>query len=162
MAKKVKLNTKSYKYGTLRVRTQDGKLIHSVGNADAVAKAMLLHTAKGGKLGEIVKANDLGLKQGDRNNGLFRMSVGIALRAKVAAGESVKIGSVRVTSLRQKVELPKVEAIARKANGKSKPKAKRAKKAKKAKKAKAPRRARQTSTPAAAAAADASQPAATA
>lgn len=102
----------SYKYDTTRIQGKDGRVRHSVGNGDAVANAMLLHTAKGGTLAQVVKANSLNLKQGDRNDGLFRMSIGVVLRGMIRNGESVKIGSVTVKSLKQRVALPKVSKSA--------------------------------------------------
>lgn len=112
-----------YDYGTVKIRNKDGSLRTSRGSGDAVAKAMLIAVAAGMMAKQIATANDVKMVQGDRNEGLFRMAVGNSLRAKVRAGEKVKIGSITVTKLSQKVDMPKVEAkTPRPAKGKSKAK----------------------------------------
>lgn len=108
-SKKSKINTDDYKYVTLSVRGKDGKLQHSRGNGDAVHKAMLLHLANGGTVQQIVSANGFDKFSGGGNEGTLRMSVGVALRAAIKAGEPVKIGSITVKSLKQAVAMPKVE-----------------------------------------------------
>lgn len=126
------IDAKKYDYPTIRIRGVDGVIRHSAGNGDAVQKAMLLHLSKGGKVKDVIDANELEVNTKGKNAGLIRMSVGVALRALVKAGEGVKIGSIKVTSLKQAVSLPKVEALAP-----TKPK-KAAKKAKKRAAAPAP------------------------
>lgn len=104
-----------YNYKRVSIRGTDGKVRHSAINGDAVAKAMLLAVSQGVGIGEIIKANDLSSKftiKSAVNPGLLRMSVGGSLRALVKAGTPVKIGRVKVESLRQAVELPKVEKTA--------------------------------------------------
>lgn len=112
------VDTKKYQYGRLKVRGADGRVRHSSGTGDAVAKALLVFMAGGGKIGEVIAANDLQAKYRgkvqDANPGLLRMSVGGSLRAIIRDGGTVKIGSMKIASLKQAVEIPKVEA---KANG---------------------------------------------
>jgi len=105
-----------YEYKRTSIRGSDGKVRHSASNGDAVAKAMLLlHTGKSTIAG-VVRANGLTAKFKDRdpeaNPGLYRMSVGVALRALVKAGTPVTIGDVVVKSLKQAVEMPKVDKAA--------------------------------------------------
>lgn len=116
------IDTGAYDYKTIRVRGKDGKIHYSRGNADAIAKAMLLHLAAGKDIEQVIRANKLEIKASGANAGLVRMTVGGALRAKVRAGEEVKIGSLVVKSLKQHIDLPKVEdkAPARKAVKKAK------------------------------------------
>jgi hypothetical protein len=134
---KVRLKTADYDYGAIRIRDKEtGKIRTSRGNGDAVHRAMALFTANGGKPADLAKANDLKVKKGG-NPGMFSMNVGVALRGLVRNGTKVKIGSVSVSDLKQKVELPKVEAIARKPAKKAKAKKAKAK-AKKARRS-APR-----------------------
>lgn len=143
MAKKAKssgsvVNLDRYDYERSSIRDASGKVRHSASNGDAIAKAMLLlHTGKQTIAG-VVRANGLTAKFKDRdpekNPGLFRMSVGVALRALVNHGTPVTIGDVVVKSLKQTVALPKVEKTER---APTKPKA-----TKKAKKAAKPRKAR--------------------
>ncbi len=125
MAKKAKTAIAAgYDYGTLKVRAKDGTLVSSPGNADAVAKAMLLHLAvDGGTLNQVIAANGLKLKKGS-NDGLIRMAVGNMLRGLVRNGTPVKVGSVTVKTLKQVVALPKVEAKAAKPKKVAKKKAK--------------------------------------
>lgn len=111
------INTADRDYKKMKVRNKEGVLLHTVNNGDAVAKAMLLHTSKGGTLEEIVNANKLqdkwaNLKGG--NAGTWRMSLGVMLRAMVKRGEPVKIGSIKVEKLTQKVEVPLEAATKRK------------------------------------------------
>lgn len=129
------VDLKKYDYKRVSIRGADGKVRHSAINGDAVAKAMLLAVSQGVGIGEIIKANDLSSKftiKDAVNPGLLRMSVGGSLRALVKAGTPVKIGKVRVESLKQAVELPKVEKAASKpkktAKAKKAPRKPRAKK----------------------------------
>ncbi len=100
-------------YDVMRIRDADGKIRSSRGNGDAVAKAMLLFTAGGGDIKDVIDRNKLeGVKTKGKNPGLVRMSVGVMLRALVRNGTPVKIGKVTVEKLSQKVEMPKVEKLA--------------------------------------------------
>ncbi len=126
------IDTSGYKYGLIRIRDKSGKLHYSRGNQDAVAKAMLVHVAAGGTVQQVVKFNGLKINA-DGNPGTVRMAIGVALRGLVRNGTPVKIGSINVKSLKQKVALPKDEA---KTPGK-----------RKAKKAKIVRRTRRRSVP---------------
>lgn len=106
------IDTSDRDYKKMKVRATDGKLLHTVNNGDAVAKAMLIYTSKGGDIGELAKANGLGEKFAaitGGNAGTWRMSLGVMLRAKVKRGEPVKIGSIKVEKLNQKVEMPNLE-----------------------------------------------------
>lgn len=112
----VDLNT--YDYKRTSIRGKDGKIRHSASNGDAIAKTMLVFVAGGGKLEDVVRANGLddkfkGRKVSD-GAGLYRMSLGVSLRALVRAGTPVKIGSITVKSLKQAVDVPKVEKNGRK------------------------------------------------
>jgi hypothetical protein len=105
---KTKIDTGSYGYKRMAVRGRDGKLRYSTGNADAVAKAMLIHLADGGTVKQVVAANKLDVApQGKRSDGLFRMAVGVVLRGLIRNGTAVKIGKLTVKSLKQKIALPK-------------------------------------------------------
>ena len=101
------IDTSSYKYSKLRIRDRNGDIQYSAGNGDAIAKAMLIFTAAGGKVKDVAKANELSVKNGG-NHGIYRMAVGVALRGKVRNGESVRIGAITVSRLSQHVKLPKV------------------------------------------------------
>jgi hypothetical protein len=107
------INTKNYKYVTLRARGKDGSIHYSRGNGDAVHKAMLLHVANGGTMKQVIDANKFDKFSTGGNGGTLRMSVGVALRAAVRAGEPVKIGKVTVKSLKQPVKLPELGAATR-------------------------------------------------
>lgn len=100
------VDTKNYKYGAVKFRDADGKLRHTADNGDAIAKAMRAHVAAGGTIEQIVADNGLEVKKSG-NAGLFRMSVGGVLRGKVRNGETVKIGKLKVSSLKQRVATPK-------------------------------------------------------
>lgn len=127
------INTGAYDYQTLRVRNEKtGKIIYSTGNADAVAKAMLLDASQGGTTARIVRDNKLKIKA-KGNPGTQRMSVGVALRGHINQGLPVTIGKLTIKSLKQAVALPKVEPLVASAGRKkskarkaSKPRAKRA------------------------------------
>lgn len=114
-----------YRYEVLKIRGKDGKIRTSRGNADAVAKALLLHIANGGELAQVVHANKLDDRMkphAKKAPGLARMILGVMLRALVRNGTPVKVGKVTVEKLTQKVELPKVEkAVAKKVNSKGRP-----------------------------------------
>jgi hypothetical protein len=100
-----------YDYKTLKVRDEKtGKVRHSTGTGDAIAKAMLLFVAAGGTAAKAAKDNDLKMKADGRNEGLFRMAVGNALRGLVRNGTPVKIGKITIKTLSQAVALPKLEA----------------------------------------------------
>ncbi len=141
------INTADYDYKAIKIRDKSGALRTSTGNGDAVAKAMLLHKASGGSIGSIVRDNKLKMEQGKRNDGLFRMAVGVALRGLVRNGTPVKIGHVTVKTLKQSVALPKVEALAAPVRKASKPKARKSAK-KAAPKAKRAPRAKKVDAPA--------------
>jgi hypothetical protein len=136
---KVRLKTGDYDYGVIKLRDKEtGKIRTSRGNGDAIHKAMALFMANGGSPADLAKTNDVKVKKGG-NEGMFRMNLGVALRGMVRNDQKVKIGSITVTDLKQKVELPKIEKTVR------------AKPAKKAKKAKRARRATPAAETAAAA-----------
>lgn len=127
------IDAAKYDYDRIKVRDKSGKLRYSAGNGDAVAKAMLLHKASGGSLAGVIRDNGLTAKFKGRdasNEGLMRMSVGVALRALVRHGTPIKIGHLTVKSLKQTIALPKAETVAakpkkggkKKSAGKSKPK----------------------------------------
>lgn len=132
------IDTSAYDYKVLKVRGKDGRIRYSRGNADAVAKATLLHFADGGTIDQVIKANKLEVSTDASNVGLVRMTVGGMLRAKIKAGETVKIGSLMIKSLKQHVDLPKVEALADKPRKAAKTKVKAKKATRKAKPAEAP------------------------
>jgi len=111
-----------YEYETTKIRGKDGKVRSSRGNGDAVAKAMLLFTAGGGEITTVINANKLQermaphlKKKGPKAPGLVRMCLGVMLRALVRNGTPVKIGRETIEKLTQKVDLPKVEQVAKKA-----------------------------------------------
>lgn len=90
-----------YDYSTVRVADpKTGKVRHSTGNGDAVARAMLAITAD--DLPKLVKKNGLPELKHGSNPGQFRMIVGNSLRAKVRKGEEVTIGDVVVKKLDQR------------------------------------------------------------
>lgn len=123
------VNTGNYDYKTTKIRDpKTGRLRFSASNGDAVAKAMLVHTAEGGTIKQVVSANGLKVKDGG-NPGCYRMSIGVALRGLVRNGTPVKIGSLTVKTLKQPIVLPKVEAAPapRKAKKASKATARKAK-----------------------------------
>ncbi len=110
-----------YDYETTKIRGKDGKVRSSRGANDAVARAMLLHTANGGDIVTVINANKLGermaphlKKKGPKAPGLVRMCLGVMLRAMVRNGTPVRIGKVVVDKLDQKVDLPKVDKVAAK------------------------------------------------
>lgn len=107
--KSTTIKTGDYKYVTLSVRGKDGKIHYSRGNGDAVHRAMLVHVANGGTVQQVISANGFDKFGTGGNDGTLRMSVGVALRAAVRAGEPVKIGGLTVKSLKQAVALPKVD-----------------------------------------------------
>lgn len=109
--KKATIKTGDYDYATTKIRDKSGKLRHSTGNGDAVAKAMLLHVAAGGTAKQAADANGLKIKDGG-NAGTYRMALGVALRGLVRNGTPVKIGTVTVKMLSQRVALPKVSKAA--------------------------------------------------
>jgi len=105
-----------YDYARTKIRGKDGVLRSSRGNGDAIAKAMLLHTANGGDIEAVVNANKLQDRMAahrKKSPGLARMTLGVMLRAMVRNGTPVKIGKTTVEKLNQKVELPAVEKVAR-------------------------------------------------
>ena len=111
------IDASGYNYETLKVAGKDGKVRHSVGNGDAVQRAMakLLADAKDTKvaLTKVVKDNKLGEKVDVAkwdNMGLLRMTIGNSLRALVKAGTPVTIGSETVKSLAQRVSVETAKA----------------------------------------------------
>lgn len=104
------------RYDVTRVRdAKTGRVRHSRGNGDAIAKAMLVATANGIAITKIAKDNGLGDRMKGRdglNAGLQRMTLGVMLRKLVKDGTAVKIGDITVKTLGQKVAMPKVEAKA--------------------------------------------------
>src|SRR5574343_1789488 len=120
MARKAKAEPASViggrEYEVTKIRGADGKVRTSRGNNDAVAKAMLLFTASGGDIANVVSRNKLDDKMKPhmkKQEGLRRMTLGVMLRALVKNGTPVRIGKITVEKLNQKVELPKVEKLAR-------------------------------------------------
>jgi len=114
-AKEVANVTDGYDYGVTKIRNADGKVRSSRGNGDAVANALLLFTAKGGDVREIITRNKLDDKMKPhlkKQPGLLRMTLGVVLRAMVRNGTPVRIGKVLVEKLNQKVEMPAVEKAA--------------------------------------------------
>jgi hypothetical protein len=112
------VDTEKFNYETTKIRGADGKLRHSRGNQDAIAKAMLVFVAAGGDIKKVVKANGLTKKMEGRdglNAGLYRMNVGVQLRKLVRDGTPVVIGDITVKSLEQYIKVPEaVEKPARK------------------------------------------------
>jgi hypothetical protein len=102
------------RYDVVRIRDKSGKLRTSRGNGDAVANAMLIHKAGGGDVDAIVRANKLTERMKPHMKkpaGQFRMTLGVMLRGLVNHGTPVRIGSIVVKSLKQRVALPKVEKL---------------------------------------------------
>lgn len=110
-ANKSVINREEHDYKHFRVRGADGRIIYSAGNGDAVHKAMLLFNANGGNYAKLIRDNGLNVEAEGRNPGLVSMSVSVALRAKLRRKEDVKIGDIVVKSLRQAIDLPKVEPV---------------------------------------------------
>lgn len=109
--------TAGYDYGVLKVRGVEGNIISSRGNGDAVHRAMLLFTAGGGDIADVISKNKLdeAMKpHTKKQSGLKSMTLGIMLRKMVKDGTPVRIGKILVEKLNQKVELPKIEKIERK------------------------------------------------
>lgn len=137
MAKKAVIDTSDRDYKKIKYRTPEGELRVSSGNGDAVHKAMVVLLAKGGTIKDVIAANSLDVKKTGANEGQLRMAIGGALRGLVRNGTAVKIGSIKVEKLTQRVDLPIVESAApRKAAKKAK--AKKSAKPRKARAAKAP------------------------
>lgn len=138
-AKKVKESASvigDREYATTRIRGADGKVRSSRGNGDAVAKALLLFTAAGGDIKDVVTRNKLDDKMKPhmkKQEGLRRMTLGVMLRALVRNGTPVRIGKVTVEKLSQKVEMPKVEKLPAKPAPRKKAKRAAPKRARKAK-----------------------------
>lgn len=135
MAKKDKttIAASEYDYATTKVVGKDGKTKASIGNGDAVQRAMLKFSAAGKDLMQLVRANKLTDRLDEKkydNKGLFRMALGNALRGLVRNGTHVVIGDVTVKSLDQRVALDEVKDGAKPA--KAKKAAKRPRKAKSA------------------------------
>lgn len=104
------IDASAYGYEKTRVVGKDGKTKSSVGNGDAVQRALLKFTAAGGDIGKVIRANKLPQDPAQYDNqGLLRMSVGNSLRARVKKGEHVIIGDVTVKSLEQRVALDEVK-----------------------------------------------------
>lgn len=113
MARKDKapnIDTGSYDYGVTRVEGKGGKTVRSIGNGDAVQRALLKFYAAGKDIGQVIRANKLKQDPAQYDNaGLLRMSVGNSLRALVRNGTHVTIGDVTVKSLEQRVALDEVK-----------------------------------------------------
>lgn len=107
------IDPSKYDYKTAKTVGKDGKTVKSLGNGDAVQKAMLLFKASGKDISQVIKANGLPQVVSNYDNlGLLRMSVGNSLRALVKAGTPVTIGSITVSKLSQRVALTEAKAAA--------------------------------------------------
>lgn len=104
-----KLSALRGRYDAIEYLDSEGKLKKSRGTGDAVALAML-----GMSEDEVRKtAEDNELEISNKPNfGLYRLAVGNSLRAKIAQGESVVIGSFTVKKLDQKINNPAIKAAA--------------------------------------------------
>ncbi len=117
MAKAKKSNSidmSGHSYRRVRVVGADGRSRHSATNDDAVARAMLTFAIGGGDWDKVIRDNKLTEKypkgaKGYANPGLFRMTLGGTLRAKVRAGTPVKIGTIIVKTLEQRVADPSAD-----------------------------------------------------
>jgi len=113
------VDTEKFNYETTKIRGVDGKIRHSRGNQDAIAKALLVFIAGGGDIKKVIKANGLSDRMKGRegmNAGLFRMTASVMLRKLVRDGTPVEIGDITVKKLDQVVKVPaEVEKPARKA-----------------------------------------------
>lgn len=111
------INRDKYAYERIKTVDRDGKVRHSAGNGDAVARALLSVDYDG--LIETMKKNDLwdrlGKHVGSVNNGQLRMFVGNSLRALVRKGTAVVIGEHTVRKLDQRVALPEAPKPEKKA-----------------------------------------------
>ena len=119
--KETMIDRTKHQYEVTRFVDKAGKTRTSLGNGDAVAKAML--GLDPDAVVRVMKKNGLedklGRHVGKVNSGQFRMFVGNALRGKVRRGEEVVVGDLTIKSLDQRVAVP--EASARKAgNGRRK------------------------------------------
>lgn len=135
----VTIDASAYDYEKTKIRNKDGSLRHSLSKNDAVARALLVFTAGGGKIMKVARDNGVADKfkgREDGNQGLLRMAVGNSLRGLVRNGTHVTIGDIVVKSLEQRVAVPEVKDTDKPATV-AKPKVK---KAKAASKAKRPRR----------------------
>lgn len=115
---KTVIDASRYDYKVSKFRGKDGKVRTSRGNDDAVARAMLAFLATGKDLMQVARANKLAdrydIKKYD-NVGLFRMSLGNALRGLVRNGTPVVIGNETIKSTSQRVSGPEnVKAAAKK------------------------------------------------
>lgn len=109
MAKKPEskmIDRDKYAYDPIRYTDASGKTRHSVGNGDALARAMLGMDTEA--ILKATKANGLGaLVEKHRNNkkinqGHLRMLCGNALRALIRKGTSVVVNGVEIKKLDQK------------------------------------------------------------
>lgn len=124
------IDRSKYKYDPISYTDpKTGKKRRSLGNGDAVARAMLGLSAD--DLVTVCKANgldELAAKKDAINPGQFRMMVGNALRGLVRKGTAVNVGDHEITSLSQKIALPEAPA-AEEQDEVEKPKRQRSKKA---------------------------------
>ena len=78
------IDPSGYDYGATKVVDKAGKTRTSIGNGDAVQRAMLKFMAAGKDIGQVIRANKLAQDPKKYENaGLLRMSVGNSLRALV-------------------------------------------------------------------------------
>jgi len=101
------INADEYDYKRTKVRGKDGALHYSRNNGDAIAKAFQLLKVQGKDMASVARDNKLGIKRDDyKNQGQFAMAISNRIRAKVKRGEAVRVGSVTVNSLKQRVDVP--------------------------------------------------------
>lgn len=118
------IDRSKYDYQTTRVIGKDGKVRHSAGNGDAIARALLglAHD----EIVRVIKQNGLQDKLGKHidqvNPGQLRMFVGNSLRGMVRRGEAVTVGKHVIKSLDQHVEVDEAPPAGAKAE-KAPPKA---------------------------------------
>lgn len=110
------IDASKYDYQTLKVQGRDGKTRHSIGNGDAVQRAMAKYVANAKDtkvaLAKVVKDNKLGDKVDVAkwdNMGLLRMTIGNSLRALVKNGTPVTIGDETVKTLAQRIAVDTVK-----------------------------------------------------
>ena len=110
MAKKaatpLMIDRERYGYKPAKYTNAEGKTRYSVGNGDALARALIgmdleavIKVAKANGLGELVSRHT---SNKNVNTGQLRMILGNALRALVRKGTPVKVGDVTIKSLDQK------------------------------------------------------------
>lgn len=109
------IDSEKFEYETTKVRDKSGKLKYSKNNGDAIAKAMTVFLSTGKDIMQVVRANKLTERMKGRdglNAGLFRMTLGVMLRAMVKRGEPVQIGDITVKTLEQRVAVPEAKVKA--------------------------------------------------